>query len=182
MKEEFSLQDEWLPFEIHPETPAAGVLLAESLPHIDWEELYVRLREMGAPYGKVFGDVRRLPNSNEVLQAGEYALENGRFEQFNEAVFRAYFTEVQDIGDRAVILSLAAGCGLDEAGLARALDERRFQARLRSVTQEARTRGINSAPTFIVDHRFAVVGMQPEAQFRQLLQKIADSRPSKVIK
>jgi predicted DsbA family dithiol-disulfide isomerase len=175
LKEEFCLQDEWLPFEIHPETPRAGVLLTESLPHIDWPGLYERLREMGAPYHKVFADVRVLPNSNEVLQAGEYALEHGAFEQFNEAVFRAYFTELQDIGSRAVILDLAAQCGLDAAALALALDGNSYAARLRAVTGEARSRGINSAPTFIFNNHYVIVGMQPEVQFRQLLQKITAS-------
>jgi predicted DsbA family dithiol-disulfide isomerase len=176
LKEEFSLHDEWLPFEIHPETPAGGVLLAESLPHIDWDELYERLRVMGAPYGKVFSDVRFLPNSHEVLQAGEYALEQGRFDQFNEAVFRAYFTGLEDIGSREVIVGLAAQCGLDAADLSRALDENRYAPRLREVTGMARAGGINSAPTFIIDNRYAVVGMQPEGQFRQLLGKITGAR------
>ena len=172
MKEEFDLRDEWLPFEIHPETPRAGVLLTESLPHIDWPGLYARLREMGAPYNKVFADVSVLPNSNEVLQAGEYALEHGAFEQFNEAVFKAYFTDLQDIGARAVILDLAVQCGLDAEDLGIALDENRYAARLRAVTEEARSRGINSAPTFIIDHQYVIVGMQSDGQFRQLLQQI----------
>ncbi len=176
MKQEFSLRDEWLPFEIHPETPRGGVLLTESLPHIDWPDLYARLREMGKPYDKIFADVQVLPNSNEILQAGEYALEQGRFEQFNEAVFKAYFTDLQDIGARSVILDVAAQCGLDAVDLARALDEDRYGARLRAVTEEARSRGINSAPTFIIDHKDPIVGMQSEGQFRQLLQKITDSQ------
>jgi predicted DsbA family dithiol-disulfide isomerase len=149
------------------------VLLAESLPHIDWDELYDRLREMGAPYDKVFADVRFLPNSHEVLQAGEYALAQGCFEQFNEAVFKAYFSDLRDIGDRAVICDVAAQCGLDAADLSRALDEGRYAARLREVTGMARAGSINSAPTFIIDNRLAIVGMQPEAQFRRLLQKIS---------
>lgn len=176
MKEAFSLRDEWLPFEIHPETPAGGVVLAESLPHIDWPELYARLRDMGAPYGKAFGDVRMLPNSHEVLQAGEYALEHGAFERFNESAFRAYFTDLQDIGERSVILALGTQCGLDTDELGRALDENRYAARLRAVTGEAHANGINSAPTFLIDNRYALVGMQPEGRFRQLLQKITTSR------
>ena len=176
MKQEFSLRDEWLPFEIHPETPRGGVLLTESLPHIDWPDLYARLREMGKPYDKIFADVQVLPNSNEILQAGEYALEHGAFEQFNEVVFKAYFTDLQDIGARSVICELAEECGLDAADLARALDEDRYGARLRAVTEEARSRGINSAPTFIIDHKHPIAGMQSEGQFRQLLQKITDSR------
>lgn len=130
---------------------------------------------MGAPYNKVFADVLFLPNSHEVLQAGEYALEHGCFDPFNEAVFHAYFTDLQDIGDRAVICDVASQCGLDAADLARALDESRYAARLREVTGMARASGINSAPTFIIDNRYAIVGMQPEGQFRQLLQKISGS-------
>jgi len=176
LKEEFDLRDEWLPFEIHLETPRGGVLLTESLPHIDWPDLYARLREMGAPYDKKFADVLVLPNSNEVLQAGEYALEHGRFEQFNEAVFKAYFTDLQDIGARDVIIKVAGECGLDTDDLASALDENRYAARLCAVTEEARSRGINSAPTFIIDNQHAIAGMQSEGQFRQQLQKIIDSR------
>ncbi len=152
------------------------MLLAESLPHIDWDELYGRLREMGAPYAKVFSDVRFLPNSHEALQAGEYALEHGRFEHFNEAVFRAYFTDLQDIGSREVLAGLAGQCGLDAGDLGRALDENRYGARLREATGMARASGINSAPTFIIDNRYAVVGMQPEGRFRQLLRTITGSR------
>jgi len=170
------LKDEWLPFEIHPETPREGVLLTESLSHIDWPDLYARLREMGAPYNKKFADVLVLPNSNEVLQAGEYALEHGGFEKFNEEVFKAYFTDLQDIGARSVILELAAQCDLDTEDLARALDENRYGARLRTVTEEARSRNINSAPTFIIDNKYVIAGMQSLGQFRQLLQKITDSR------
>ena len=152
------------------------MLLTESLPHIDWPELYDRLREMGAPYNKKFADVLVLPNSNEVLQAGEYALEHGGFEQFNEIVFKAYFTDLRDIGARTVILELAEECSLDVEDLARALDENRYGARLRAVTEEARSRGINSAPTFIIDNQHAIAGMQSEGQFRLLLQKIITSR------
>ncbi len=176
MKQEFDLRDEWFPFEIHPETPRGGVLLTESLPHIDWPDLYARLREMGKPYDKVFADVTLLPNSNEILQAGEYALEKGAFEQFNEAVFKAYFSDLKDIGAREVILDVAQECGLDAIELGRALDENRYQERLRAVTEEVHANGINSAPTFIIDHKYSISGMQSEGQFRQLLQKIIDSR------
>ena len=150
------------------------MLLTESLPHIDWPDLYSRLREMGAPYNKVFADVQVLPNSNEILQAGEYALEHGRFEQFNEEVFKAYFTDLRDIGARGVILELAGECGLDAADLACALDEDRYGARLRAVTEEARSRGINSAPTFIIDNKHPIAGMQSLEQFRQLFQKVQE--------
>jgi len=166
------LKDEWLPFEIHPETPREGVLLTESLSHIDWPDLYARLREMGAPYEKIFADVLVLPNSNAVLQAGEYALEHGRFEKFNEAVFKAYFTDLQNIGARSVILELAEECSLDAADLARALAENRYGARLRAVTEEARSRNINSAPTFIIDNKYVIAGMQSLGQFRQLFQNV----------
>ena len=94
----------------------------------------------------------------------------------NEEVFKAYFSDLRDIGSRDVILELGKECGLDAEDLARALDENRYVERLRAVTQEARSQGINSAPTFIIDHKYMIAGMQSEGQFRQLLQKITDSR------
>jgi predicted DsbA family dithiol-disulfide isomerase len=166
------LREEWLPFEIHPETPPGGVLLAERLPHIDWEELYRQLRQSGASYGIAFGNVTLLSNSRLALEAGEFARARGRYEEFHEAVFHAYFTKTEDIGSMAVLMEIARTAGLDAAELKAALGDGRYRAQLDRVTREARQCGITGAPTFVLNGRYRIVGAQPLDVFKETLSMI----------
>ena len=93
LKKEFYIKDDWLAFEIHPETPEKGVLLTEHLPHIDWDEMYINLRRSGARFGITFSDVTVLSNSRMSLEAGEFARDHGMFDKFHEQIFYQYFTE-----------------------------------------------------------------------------------------
>ncbi len=173
MSREFDIEEEWLSFEIHPETPAAGVLLTEHLPHIDWDDLYRNLKQQGARYDIIFNDVTILANSRKVLEASEFARDNGKYDTFHEAVFKAYFTDLKDIGRLDVIYSVADEVGLDTAGLQQALEQDTYYPRLQQTTAMAHSMGINSAPTFIINKKYSVVGAQPTDAFRDILQKAA---------
>jgi predicted DsbA family dithiol-disulfide isomerase len=158
--------------EIHPETPPEGVLLAVRLPGIDWEGMYQNLRRSGAHYGITFGDVKLLSNSRLSLEAGEYARDHGRFHEFHEKIFRAYFTEVKDIGRMEVILEAARSAGLDTQVLAAALREGRYRARLQEVQQESERYGVTGVPAFIVEEQYKIVGAQPLEVFRETLRRV----------
>ena len=139
------------------------------LPGLDWEGLYQNLRRSGAPYGITFGDVKLLSNSRLSLEAGEYARDHGRFDEFHEKVFHEYFTEVKDIGRMDVIMDAARAAGLDTEGLTAALQEGRYHERLRKAQQESQRQEITGVPTFIIDERYKIVGAQPLEVFRDTL-------------
>ncbi len=112
-----------------------------------------------------------LANSRKALQAGEYAREQGYFDAFNERVFHAYFTECRDIGQDEVLRDIACESGLDADGVIGAVADDRYRLRLEGVTAEAHRMGIGSAPTFIIDDRYAVVGAQPLEVFEETLEQ-----------
>ena len=103
LKQEFDLQVEWLGFEIHPETPPEGMPLMKMFPRADVESMTKRLNSMGAPFGLNFRKIVNISNSRLSLEAGEFAREQGRFEQFHHAVFQAYFSQGRDIGNIDVL-------------------------------------------------------------------------------
>jgi len=176
LAQEFDIAAEWLPFEIHPETPPGGALLTEHLPHIDWDDLYRNLRSAGKEYGIVFGRVRMLPNSRMALEASEYARDHGAHGALHEALFRAYFTDLQDIGNRAVLLDIARSVGLDPGGLEAALDAGTYRDRLDQTQRAARRRDITAVPAFIINDCCSIVGAQPLPLFRETLGRIAQPR------
>ncbi len=113
LSEEFDLDVTWVGHELHPETPRQGVLLAEVFDPFDIEQVTFECRRRGEPYGLAFGELTWLSNTRMALEVAEFARDVGRFEAFHHAMFKAYFTDGRDIGDRAVIRSVAEECGLD---------------------------------------------------------------------
>lgn len=172
LKKEFDIQEEWLPFEIHPETPPEGILLTKRLPNIDWDELYGNLRQSGARYGITFGHVTLLSNSRKALEAGEYARDQGKYERFHNELFYAYFTQALDIGRSDIIMGIAEKAGLDTGELQKAFQAKRYLPRLEKVNHEAQQYGITGAPTFIINNAYTIVGAQPLEVFRDTLKRL----------
>ncbi|HWJ03555.1 MAG TPA: DsbA family oxidoreductase [Verrucomicrobiae bacterium] len=173
LKKEFDIRDEWVGFEIHPETPPAGMPLADLFPAEAVKGMHERLQEMGKQYGIEFDPQPNLSNSHLALEAGEYAKASGKFHEFHSAVFRAYFADGKNIGDLEELLNLAESAGMDREELSKALAEKRYAQNLRDTQKEARLYGITGAPTFIINNRYKIVGAQPIEAFRQALAKIS---------
>jgi predicted DsbA family dithiol-disulfide isomerase len=149
------------------------VLLTVSLPHIDWDGMYRNLRKSGERYGIQFGNVQLLSNARMSLAAGEFARDCGKFESYHEAIFHSYFTEARNIGLWETVREAAEAAGLDTVELKKSLDEGRYMPRLSAVTDEAHRNNISSAPTFIINNQYAIVGAQPVATFRDTLMQIS---------
>ncbi len=98
LKKEYAIDDTWVSYELHPETPPAGMLLSERFKGYDLSSFYNQLRERGKEVGVVFGTHTLLSNSRLALMASEYARDKNRYDSFHENIFHAYFTEGLDIG------------------------------------------------------------------------------------
>ncbi len=120
-----------------------------------------------------FGPQPLMSNSREALEAGEFAKVHGRYDAYHEAVFKAYFTDCKDIGQRSILLEVARQAGLDAPALAAALDAGTFGPRLEETTRAARARGISAAPTFVIDGSKTIRGAQPIESFRTALEAAA---------
>lgn len=163
----------WLPFEIHPETPKEGVLLVDYFPGMDTAEFFKRLDGRGREMNIRFGAQTRLSNSRMAMEAGEFARDHGHYEVYHEEVFKAFFTDGRDIGNRDVILEAAGKAGLDRDKLIKALDSGLYLPRLEETTRKARENVITSAPTFVIEGYGSIVGAQPLETFRQALAQCA---------
>ncbi len=131
--------------------------------------------ERGRKFGIRFGPQPLMSNSREALAGGEFAKEQGQYEAYHEAVFKAFFTECRDIGNREVVLGLAGKIGLDEKALNKALEKGTYLPRLEAATRAARARGIGSAPTFLMEGYGVIVGAQPFKTFRTALYRLQSS-------
>jgi predicted DsbA family dithiol-disulfide isomerase len=171
LKQEFSIVAEWLPFEIHPDTPPEGVLWKDYFPGMDPGAFFRQLDARGRKMGARFGLQPLMSNSRMAMQGGEFAKEHGRYDAYHEAVFRAFFTDGRDIGDQKVILDLAKGVGLDTLALRAALEDGTYMPRLQETSRKAKMNGISAAPTFVIDDYGPISGAQPFDTFRTILRR-----------
>lgn len=120
-----------------------------------------------------------MSNSRLALAAGEYAKEKGKFEEFHEKIFHAYFNEGKDIGDIKVLSNIAENLGLNQEEMAKKLEAGVYDAVLNSTQDIAHQYEISSTPTFIIDGKYAIVGAQPVEAFKETFLDIEKSeRPS----
>ncbi len=136
------------------------------------EGFFQQLDERGKKLGVRFGPQPLMSNSRMAMQGGEFAKDHGKYDAFHEAVFRAFFTECRDIGDRSVILELAAKVGLDAVALDAALERSTYLPRLQAATRMAKANGFTAAPTFVIEGYGAISGAQPTDSFREILRSL----------
>jgi predicted DsbA family dithiol-disulfide isomerase len=86
-----------------------------------------------------------------------------RFDDYNEAVFRAFFERGENIGEPEVLVKLAEELRLDGAELRRALVRREFEAQVLADEREAAALGVSAVPAFVANRRAALSGVQSVA-------------------
>lgn len=128
------------------------------------------MNRAGAPYGVQFNPIVVVANSRLALEASELARDEGKFEEAHTRLFRAYFQEGKNIGEKSELLRLFSEIGLNEQQLSDALDNHVYSARLDKSLVEARKYGITAVPTFIVNGKDKIVGAQPYEVFQRCLK------------
>ncbi len=152
--------------------PPEGIPLAERFSPDDLKRMFDNFRRTGEPLGITFGDVKVTSNSRTALLASEFARDYGRYDSFHDRVFRAYFTEIRDIGNLEVVLDLVEAEGLDRDDFLRSLEEGKYLPRLARARQDGEALGVKAVPTFIVEQRHRIVGTLPLDQFKARLTRI----------
>lgn len=98
----------------------------------------------------VYGGGSRPLNSAAALRGALVALDQQRIEAYARAVFYAYWEELRDVSDRAVLRQLAADSGLAPDDFDARVDASETRARLQQNTDELIRRGGFGTPTFFV--------------------------------
>lgn len=170
----------WLPFELNPAMPEAGVpredyLAAKLGGREALRQGQERLVELGAALGVDYRFDRILlsPNTRAAHALSRAAAELGRQDEVQEALFRAYFTEGEDIGDVDTLVRIGAAHGLDPDATRERLRARHDWAPIAASLAEIQQAGISAVPFFVFERRVGVAGAQEVATFEQVLDDLA---------
>ena len=169
----------WLPFQLNPDLPEAGLPRQEYLERKfgpRHSHSYTRVAGVGREVGIefAFDHITVQPNTLDAHRLMLYGAKRGYEDEVAENLFRAYFLEGANLTDKATLTSVGERAGLDRGTLAAYLASEDGRQEVLRADLEARQAGINAVPCFIFNRRTAVSGAQvPET----LLQAMLDARP-----
>ena len=155
-------------FLLRPDTPKEGKL--RTLRPGESNELSEPMRT----YAQEAGLVMRRPSLTSyamyALEATEYAQQQGMFDPFHRAMYKALWEDGKDLGNLEVIRDVAKECGLNWQELGDALESRHYQDTVMSQFQEAVSMGIRGIPAFLVGN-ILFTGASPYEIFRAVMNK-----------
>ncbi|GAA0767987.1 putative DsbA family dithiol-disulfide isomerase [Erythromicrobium ramosum] len=187
---EIAAEIRWRPFELNPQMPAEG---EEQEAHL--QRKYGRPAEEGAALrgqmkaiaegagvslsyeGEGEAPPAMMWNTRDCHKLLTFALEQAGPEvqtALKLALFRAHFNDRKRLGDRGVLLDIAASVGLHRAAARAALDDPELEARVLAEEAQAWDMNISGVPAMIVEGKFLIPGAQSPEVYVNALRRVAE--------
>ena len=150
------IQVRWRSFELRPEPvptldPEGDYLVSAWQNHV-----YPLAAKMNMPLKKP----PIQPRSRLAHEAAKWADKQGCFEEYNLALFRAFFEHGKNIGEIEILKGLAADLNLDAESLQVSLEKGAYTAMILADENEARQVGVRAVPAFVVNGKVQAAGVQ----------------------
>src|SRR5271155_4309627 len=120
----------WRPYQLDPTIPDGGLDRAEYMAKKFGRDgrlqtVHDNLARVGAEMGLsfAFDKIKRAPNTLDAHRLIRWALSAGVQGKVVDRLFKAYFVEGRDIGDRSVLIDIASECGLEAKLVEKLLSE-----------------------------------------------------------
>lgn len=172
-------QVQWHPFQLNPDMPAEGVAKRAYLEQkfggkARVDAIHERLREVarGAGVDMDPDKPQRMPNTLNAHRLIHWAGIEGVQQAVVDALMRAYWTEGRDIGDLPTLADIAGENGMDRAATLRLLQSDADADDIQARDQDARQKGVNAVPTFLIAQQYVVSGAQPPETWEKVIAEL----------
>ena len=169
----------WRPYQLNPELPEEGVD-RKALMAAKFGADPDRLNEVQDALGRQaqedglnlkFADIEKSPNTNAAHRLIVWADMDGKGPEVAEAVMHAYWTELKDIGDPAVLAEIGTAHGMDREALTRRFQEDAGKDFVNRACDTAAQSGVEGVPFMIFANRVAVSGAHAPEQLVAAVDK-----------
>ena len=174
----FAIQ--WHPFQLNPEMPAEGVAKRDYLEakfggKARVDAIHERLREVARNAGVDMDPDKpeRMPNTLNAHRLIHWAGIEGVQQAVVNALMRAYWAQGRDIGDLVTLADIAGENGMDREATLRLLQSDADADDIAARDQDARQKGVNAVPTFLIAQQYVVSGAQPPETWGKVIEELA---------
>jgi predicted DsbA family dithiol-disulfide isomerase len=113
-------------------------------------------------------------NSRLAQELSKWAEDKGKGDEIHDALFRAYFVDVKNIGKVEPLAEIAGGLGLPSDEATDVLLSRKYKNAVDDDWRRCATYGVNAVPTFLAG-RYLMVGAQPYEELQRLIEHVMKS-------
>lgn len=160
---------EWMPFELRPYPTPTLLPEGEYLQTVWKQSVYPMAERMDLPVK--LPKVSPQPYTHLAFEGYQYAKEQGKAQQYNERLLKAFFQEEQDIGDTEVLTKLAGEVGLDENEYKAAVESRKYKEAHQKALQHAYEEAeISAVPTMIIGNK-VLRGMHSRETIERVIEE-----------
>jgi predicted DsbA family dithiol-disulfide isomerase len=157
----------WRPFELNLGMPPSGLerkaYLQRKFGSMEaLQQLEARVTAVGAADGIsfAFDRIQRTPNTFDAHRLIWHAQREELQDETVEALFRRYFIEGADVGNKHVLIEIARVAGLNAEQVERDLSGDEGAAPVRKEEERGRNMGITGVPHFLINGAYAISGAQ----------------------
>lgn len=169
------------PFELNPDMPPEGENAVEHMMRKYGRTLAevtarnVMVIDRGNALGFRFDLAKRTHfyNTFDAHRLLFWAAVEGRQVALKHILFKAHFSDGENISSHDTLVRLAGEAGLSTSRAQGVLDGGEFAVEVRELEDFYRRRGINSVPAMVMNGRHLVAGSQSVEEYEQAIRQIA---------
>ncbi len=132
------------------------------------QKMAVNMQREGLPYN---AERNMSYNSRLAQELAKWAETKGKAEEITNALFRAYFVDIKNIGKTGVLTQIAEENDLPRDEATDVLLSRKFKNAVDEDWRRCAALGINAVPTFHAG-RYLMVGAQPYSELQRLIEHV----------
>lgn len=179
---EVSVETESHSFELAPDTPLDFVgseidflVTHKGMPRDQVERMLGEMTELGKADGIAF-DFSGVKHANTARahRVLHLAKEHGLQAELLDRLFRAYFTEGENMSDADTLARLGAEVGIDADAVRAALQSEEYGAAVQADIASAQALGISGVPFFLIDDKYGISGAQAADAFAGALEQVLE--------
>ena len=172
---------EWHPFQLNPTMPNDGMDRREYLEakfggQKEAIEVYSNIDKTATETGLSlnFGGIKRTPNTIDAHRLIHWAGIEGRQNSIIDRLFKAYFQEGRDISEHSVLTRIASAAGMDQDVVRSLLKSDADKEDIKARDTDARKRGIQGVPAFVVANEYVIQGAQTIDIWDNIIKEIQE--------
>lgn len=177
-----SSEVQWHPFQLNPYMGKEGQDINEhleekyGLSEAQLKENKQRIKDVGKQAGVdfTFEQRARIYNTFDCHVLLHYAEEQDKQTELKLALFKAYFSDGQDVSDRSVLTAVGESVGLNSEKIQTVFNDETYHQAVKDEELKYKSMGISSVPAFIINNKYLISGGQPVENFVQSLSDIAE--------
>ncbi|HEY4125032.1 MAG TPA: DsbA family oxidoreductase [Rhizomicrobium sp.] len=178
---EMAFEINWRPFQLDAQVPPEGVE----------RKAYMKAKFGDNPQAKAMGDalrqagiaedidfafdsIEKRPNTTDSHRLIRWAATAGVQDEVVERLFRAYFEQGRDIGDKVVLVEIASEADMDTDLVEQLLASDEDRELVEREDALAHKMGISGVPTFIFANKFMLSGAQDSEALIKVIDKVQE--------